>query len=375
MCIIITKESSAKPLPEEIFETIWDNNPNGGGILYHDGKRATLKKGIMTKKEFLEEAKKVNKKGIAYIMHTRIATHGPVIPENTHPFVSKTLGFAHNGMFNLEPLPQKTDSESFFEWTIADKTFEWCEENKFLLDMATDGCRCAIMDLKTGRIMHLCEEDWKTNKAYNGYKFSNESYKERPSYTRYSSYSGGTNHIVQKGFDRYDDLDDWDDDYNYTTPGFKYDPQTNTFKNVTGKIDSPRFNTENVNLMSMERDKNKDLTFEKTWVQSYLEMYAEKTQKVESPTEAEKKKNLMLTTLRLLREEVKESEKYYGVKDVITQAAMLIKSFYHEAYNLGYYDEKQVNAALESLIKDTDVETKEEQDIIKELETTRREYV
>lgn len=370
MCIIITKEKTAKPLPEEIFETIWDNNPNGGGILYHDGKKATLKKGIMTKKEFLEEAKKVNKKGIAYIMHTRIATHGPVIPENTHPFVSKTLGFAHNGMFNLEPLPQKTDSESFFEWTIADKTFKWCEENKFLLDMATDGCRCAIMDLKTGEIMHLCEADWKTNKAYNGYKFSNESYKEKPAYTRYSSYSNYNN--AYKGYNslaNYDD-DDWYDD-DYGLPGVKYDKETNTYK----KIEKPKFDTENVNLAPINRDRNNDLTFDKDWVKSYLEIYANKTRDDKDKKEVEKKKNLILTTLRIMREDVKESERYYGVKDLITQATMLVKSFVHNAFNLGYYDQNEILETLGIMVKEIGVETKEEQDIVKEIETIRLEYL
>ena len=213
MCIIITKEKSAKPLPEKIFETIWDNNPHGGGILYFDGKKAVLKKGIMKKDEFIKEAKKVNKKGISYIMHTRIATHGPVVPDNTHPFVSKTLGFAHNGMFNITPLPEKTDSESFFLWTIAEKSFKWCQDNKLLLDMATDGCRCAIMDLKTGEIMHLCEEDWKTNKMYSGYKFSNETYNAPRTYYTPTKYDWERN--LYKGTATYDDYDDWDDYKSY----------------------------------------------------------------------------------------------------------------------------------------------------------------
>ena len=110
MCIIITKEHSAAPLPEEIFDIIWTNNPDGGGILYNNGKKTILKKGLMNKNDFIKAAKEVNKKGYSYIMHTRIATHGSIKAENTHPFVSKYLGFAHNGTFAVEPFPDKTAS-------------------------------------------------------------------------------------------------------------------------------------------------------------------------------------------------------------------------------------------------------------------------
>ena len=302
-------------------------------------------------------------------MHTRIATHGPVIPENTHPFTSKTLGFAHNGMFNLEPLPQKTDSESFFLWTIADKTFEWCEENKFLLDMATDGCRCAIMDLKTGRIMHLCEADWKTNKAYTGYKFSNESYKERAlsrwgsaysNYTgNYTGNYGGSLANYNKYTDDFDDFSDWDEYEKY-----------NEIKNAK-KDEEPKYNVNNVNLTAIEKDKENNLTFGKEWVKYYLETYSEKTQKQDT----EKKKQLMLTTLRQMRDEVKDCEKYYGKNDVLTQVAIAIKSFTHHAFNLGYYDTRDVMKVLGYLIQDLDVDTTEEEEFIKEIEISRREYL
>ena len=130
MCIIITKEKGAKPIEKKIFENCWDNNPDGAGILYHDGKSSTLIKGIMKKEDFLQKVDLANKKECSFVIHTRIATHGSIKPDNTHPFVSKTLGFAHNGTMPVIPLEDKTDSESFFLWTIADKDMKWCKENK-----------------------------------------------------------------------------------------------------------------------------------------------------------------------------------------------------------------------------------------------------
>ena len=96
MCIIITKERGAKPLPKEIFSRCWDGNPDGAGILYNDGHVTTLCKGIMKKEDFMKKVEEVNKKENCFVIHTRIKTHGSVRPENTHPFESKTLGFAHN---------------------------------------------------------------------------------------------------------------------------------------------------------------------------------------------------------------------------------------------------------------------------------------
>ena len=115
MCIIITKERGAKPLPKEIFSRCWDRNPDGAGILWNDGHTTTLTKGIMKKEDFMKKVAEVNKKENCFVIHTRIKTHGSVKPENTHPFVSKTLGFAHNGILNVEALPDTTDSETFFQ--------------------------------------------------------------------------------------------------------------------------------------------------------------------------------------------------------------------------------------------------------------------
>lgn len=213
MCIIVTKEKNAKPLDMKVFKNCWDNNPNGAGILFNDGKTSTLIKGIMDKKEFLKKVKEANRKECSFVIHTRIATHGSVKPSNTHPFVSKTLGFAHNGTFNITPDGDTTDSETFFLHTIADKTFEWCKRNKYLLDMATKGCRCVIFDMDSGEMLYLNEKDWVDDAKYQGYKFSNTSYSREPYSFNYTPSCGTRWGGSYYGNDILDD--DWYDDMDY----------------------------------------------------------------------------------------------------------------------------------------------------------------
>lgn len=48
------------------------------------------------------------------IIHFRLATHGSVCDANCHPFMYGDLAFAHNGILNVTPLDDATDSETAF---------------------------------------------------------------------------------------------------------------------------------------------------------------------------------------------------------------------------------------------------------------------
>lgn len=48
------------------------------------------------------------------IIHFRLATHGSVCDENCHPFMYGDLAFAHNGILNIQPIGDTTDSETAF---------------------------------------------------------------------------------------------------------------------------------------------------------------------------------------------------------------------------------------------------------------------
>lgn len=351
MCIIITKTKGAKPLPTKCFENAWDNNPDGAGILFNDGKTTTLIKGIMERKEFLKKVKLANKKECSFIIHTRIATHGSIKPENTHPFVSKTLGFAHNGTMNIKPLEDKTDSESFFVWTIADKTFKWCQENKFLLDLATDGSRCVIFDMTTGDMLHLCEEDWLKDKKYPGYMFSNKSYET--TYTRYVNWpSPASNNGMGTAA--------LEDDYYYK----KY-KKAGCETNLLDSYEAD--NIDNITSEMLKRDKKGNWICDENWVTSYLSVYAEKTF-----TELDKKE--MADTLWRMGTSLQDAEMFDGKYQLSTQALSIAYSFYKIASHKGYKKERQVNECFKDFIKSIVCQTPEDEDLVKELEYIREEW-
>lgn len=52
------------------------------------------------------------------IIHFRYATNGSVCKANCHPFTHKSISFAHNGILNIIPDGDKTDSETAFRKII-----------------------------------------------------------------------------------------------------------------------------------------------------------------------------------------------------------------------------------------------------------------
>lgn len=48
------------------------------------------------------------------IIHFRFATHGSVKKSNCHPFEKNGVWFAHNGILDIAPIGDKTDSETAF---------------------------------------------------------------------------------------------------------------------------------------------------------------------------------------------------------------------------------------------------------------------
>lgn len=98
MCIAAYKPENMV-LSEETLRNCWDGNPDGAGFMYAEEGKIVIVKGLMTFKDFMEAYEPHKLKQCA--LHFRIATHGNVDKENTHPFrVSETLGLVHNGIIN-----------------------------------------------------------------------------------------------------------------------------------------------------------------------------------------------------------------------------------------------------------------------------------
>ncbi|MBW3089198.1 class II glutamine amidotransferase [Bifidobacterium miconisargentati] len=102
MCVIVTSEAGSMPTMTQLAQ-MSDTNPDGAGIAWHDGVRLHRYRNednhqtlafIAQHWQFLES--------VPFLLHFRLATHGKVCVENTHPFrfsKSGRTGFiAHNGI-------------------------------------------------------------------------------------------------------------------------------------------------------------------------------------------------------------------------------------------------------------------------------------
>ncbi len=113
MCVIVIKKAGIK-IPDTL-KMCWDNNPDGAGFMYADGKKVYIQKGFMKWKHFNNAIKnlKINTTKIPMVFHFRITTHGGTSQGNTHPFPISVdikdlkklknrvdVGVCHNGIIS-----------------------------------------------------------------------------------------------------------------------------------------------------------------------------------------------------------------------------------------------------------------------------------
>ena len=112
MCCIIYKPKNV-PMPSRgILGKIMRLNHNGYGFVstnhYYRG---------LDYRTFLHKLSYVGSDEDC-IIHFRLATHGSVCCANCHPFCENGVYFAHNGILNINPLGDMTDSETVFKTYI-----------------------------------------------------------------------------------------------------------------------------------------------------------------------------------------------------------------------------------------------------------------
>lgn len=112
MCVLIYSPAGVEKPSKEIINAAHEANPHGCGIVspsvfYKGLSFAALKKAL----------KRVPKEEPCLI-HFRLATHGSIKAANCHPFNRNGVFFAHNGILDIEPDGDRTDSETAFDRII-----------------------------------------------------------------------------------------------------------------------------------------------------------------------------------------------------------------------------------------------------------------
>lgn len=137
MCVAIYKPKG-KELPSyTILNACALRNPHGFGF-------ATANRIFksMDFDEFYNELKKVRPEEHCMI-HFRLATHGSRKQSNCHPFAARINGeprlmFCHNGILNIEPIGDTTDSETALRTIIAPTVRKYGIDSKELKTAVSD---------------------------------------------------------------------------------------------------------------------------------------------------------------------------------------------------------------------------------------------
>lgn len=177
MCIIIVRPEGVKMPPMAIIARCAALNPHGFGFATKDRIYKTL-----SFEDFKREIKTIRKDETA-ILHFRYATHGSIKASNCHPFRDDKTGvsFAHNGILNITPIGDMTDSETAFRTRIVPTIEEYGFDSDEFIKANHDiigGSRFAYID-KDG--------DYRLYGAFTHYKgcwYSNRNF--MPVIERYS---------------------------------------------------------------------------------------------------------------------------------------------------------------------------------------------
>lgn len=149
MCVLVIVKAG-HPLPSR--EDLWAMhraNPHGMGF----ASKSLHYKG-MSFERFYNRLQFVPKDE-NIIIHFRYATHGSVCAKNCHPFKKGQIWFAHNGILDIEPENDMTDSETAFRnilYPVAKEYGIFSDELHYTVDEVIGYSKFALMD-KTGDIV------------------------------------------------------------------------------------------------------------------------------------------------------------------------------------------------------------------------------
>ena len=175
MCIAILNQTGTISL--KTFKTCWNNNPDGAGFCYFDGKKIQIIKEMKSVKYLHSEYIKVRQKypSIDIAIHFRVATHGRVNITNCHPFkISDTSAFIHNGIIShMEAKPEFSDTYQFNELIMKGLPANFTQNNAVLELLGgyigysklviINGTTSAIVNEDLG---HWNEGNWYSNNSY-----------------------------------------------------------------------------------------------------------------------------------------------------------------------------------------------------------------
>ncbi len=115
MCVIAYIPKGTQTLPTEIVRAMFKANPHGCGLVtptdHYKGMSLNSILRHLKKRDISQPC----------LMHFRLATHGSIKRANCHPFYDEKsqTWFMHNGILDIIPKGDMTDSETAFREILA----------------------------------------------------------------------------------------------------------------------------------------------------------------------------------------------------------------------------------------------------------------
>ena len=166
----------------------FSSNPHGAGFAYHDGTKVRIHKGFFTWSAFWSSYQSHVTAAMPAFIHFRIATSGPKIAENCHPFSLGNGALMHNGPClnrkHCAGTVDRCDTVQFVEDFVAGlSSTQFMRLRPMIEDFA--GTEKVIAMFDDGAVV-ICNEDeghwaegcWWSNDSYKKYDYSKYSWKD-----------------------------------------------------------------------------------------------------------------------------------------------------------------------------------------------------
>jgi len=183
MCLLICKPAGIV-INRDALLIASETNGDGAGLAWHHDGRVEIGKGLWDFKTLDEELTRVE--AMPCMIHLRMATHGGISLENTHPFALRNgWAFAHNGIIKIEHEKDESDTRAYVRkvmdpllghekaWHVNEPMLKHPKVKESIEDSLT-GSRAAILMADGQFVIYIEKQGHWSGGAW----FSNESYKE-----------------------------------------------------------------------------------------------------------------------------------------------------------------------------------------------------
>lgn len=193
MCIAILNSPNVT-FPKSLIKNCWDNNRDGGGMIWSDESINQLhifkevRSFEVFYNKYVEIRKDFPKSNV--VLHFRISTSGGVNETNCHPFqVNKELAFVHNGVISeLNGIDAKKSDTNLFNETYLRKLpsdFLYNDAIIMLIKKFIGSSKLIFLNAYNEYTI-VNEQLGKRDEEYDGCWFSNSTYKK----VNYVDYGG-----------------------------------------------------------------------------------------------------------------------------------------------------------------------------------------